>query len=180
MSKEKQDKLAKDISSFLTSLHSLSQNKESKTKESMLDEIEIIKIELFPFLTQTEINYINNFIDKLSSMDESLFSECLSHNSISYSCFIINNENDLIGIVGFDELGYSPIYEDFLPLLMEDDFTKKILDYSHIDINKLLAYKELVDSYYPIKLIAHGLKTNRNDIVENGRRLINTKVKKID
>lgn len=182
MPKEKQDKLIKDIVAFLKELHNIDNDNHKNTndKEKMIQEIAYIKENIYDFLSQNEKKYIDSFLDYLNQIPTLITTNCLSHNSLQYSRFIINEDNELVGVVGFDELDYAPIYVDYIALLEDEEIGSKIIHESGLDLETIKQYKEISDRYYPIKIIYYGIKKNRNDIVEKGRRQIDSKQKKID
>ena len=54
------------------------------------------------------------------------------------------------------------------------DFGKNILKlYEDIDIKKAKEYQELVNEYYPIETIVYGIKNNRKNFIEKGRKILN-------
>lgn len=180
MSKEEQDELIKDISLFLKQLHSIKRTNKTNKKELLLKEIEFIKSNLYNLLTNNEKEYINSFIEYLNSIPDLTTEECLSHNSLQYSRFIINEDNKLVGVVGFDDMDFNSIYTDYIALLEDEEIGSRIIIESNLDLNTIKTYKEIQDRYYPIKIMLYGLKNNRNDILEKGRRIIDMPIKKID
>lgn len=177
LTEEEQDKLVSDISDFLIQLHS-SQSLETNKTEEMIKEIDYIKSNLFEILSQTEKNYINNFLEYISNQPPIIAKECISHNSLQYSRFIIK-DNKLVGVVGFDDLATTPYYIDYIALLEDEEIGSKIIKKSNIDLELLKQYKDIFDRYYPIEVILYGIKNNRDDIIERGRRQIDIPIKKI-
>ena len=178
MNIDDQDILAKDIANFLKKLHSLLKYDKCNYKEVIKNDISLIKEYIYDLLSSEEKDYVSNLESNLER--DINIHECLSHNALSYSRLIINRDNKLVGIVGFDQLDLGPNYIDFIPLLEDDEFAKKIINYySDINYEDLISYKNIMDLYYPISIIAYGIKNNRNDIIERGRRLISEKQKTI-
>ena len=44
--------------------------------------------------------------------------------------------------------------------------------YGNIDIGKAKEYQNVVEQYYPIETIVYGIKNNRSDFIEKGRKEI--------
>ncbi len=44
--------------------------------------------------------------------------------------------------------------------------------YGNIDMEKAKEYQDVVEHYYPIETIVYGVKNNRQDFIEKGRKEI--------
>lgn len=49
---------------------------------------------------------------------------------------------------------------------------RKLRLYGNIDIEKAKEYQDVVEQYYPIETIVYGIKNNRPDFIEKGRKEI--------
>lgn len=47
--------------------------------------------------------------------------------------------------------------------------------YGNIDIEKAKEYQDIVEQYYPIETVVYGIKNNRQDFIEKGRKEIYTR-----
>ena len=86
----------------------------------------------------------------------------------------------MTGIIDFGDSGIIDEYCDFIYLLEDSseeigkDFGEDILKlYGDIDIRKAKEYQDVVEEYYPIETIIYGIKNNRNDYIEKGRKILN-------
>ena len=50
--------------------------------------------------------------------------------------------------------------------------------YGNIDISKAKEYQDVVEQYYPIETIVYGIKNNRPDFIEKGRKEIYIRTRK--
>ena len=49
--------------------------------------------------------------------------------------------------------------------------------YGNIDIEKAKEYQDVIEQYYPIETIVYGIKNDRQDFIEKGRREIYIRMK---
>ena len=49
--------------------------------------------------------------------------------------------------------------------------------YGNIDISKAKEYQDIVEQYYPIETIIYGIKNNKQDFVDKGRKEIYIRTK---
>ena len=54
---------------------------------------------------------------------------------------------------------------------IETKFGEDILRlYGNIDIEKVKEYQDVVEQYYPIETIVYGIKNNKQDFIDAGRK----------
>ncbi len=184
MSKESKEKLKVDIAKFLKDMHNLDyseiKNYTIDNKQNCLEEYELLRKTIYKDLTAKEKNYIENFFERLNNTTIFEDKKCICHNDFSCNHLLLDDNEKLIGIIDFGDSGIIDEYCDFIYLLEDSteeigkDFGKDILKlYGDIDIKKAKEYQELVNKYYPIETIVYGIKNNRKDFIEKGRKILN-------
>lgn len=184
MSKESKEKLKVDIAKFLKDMHNLDyseiKNYTIDNKQNCLEEYELLRKTIYKDLTAKEKNYIENFFERLNNTTIFEDKKCICHNDFSCNHLLLDDNKKLIGIIDFGDSGIIDEYCDFIYLLEDNteeigkDFGKDILKlYGDIDIKKAKEYQELVNEYYPIETIVYGIKNNRKDFIEKGRKILN-------
>lgn len=180
LSKGEQDLLKQDIARFLRQLHDLDYNEISSytidNKQNVLEEYQLIKETIYDSFTDTEKQYIENFMKRLHSTTIFDGRKCLCHNDFSCNHLLLDENNRLTGVIDFGDAGIIDEYCDFIYLLEDSDeeigheFGEDILKlYGNIDILKAKEYQDVVEQYYPIETIVYGIKNNRQDFIERGR-----------
>ncbi len=180
LSKGEQDLLKQDIARFLRQLHDLDYNEISSytidNKQNVLEEYQLIKETIYDSFTDTEKQYIENFMKRLHSTTIFDDRKCLCHNDFSCNHLLLDENNRLTGVIDFGDAGIIDEYCDFIYLLEDSDeeigheFGEEILKlYGNIDILKAKEYQDVVEQYYPIETIVYGIKNNRQDFIERGR-----------
>ncbi|EAJ4755301.1 APH(2'')-If/Ih family aminoglycoside O-phosphotransferase, partial [Campylobacter jejuni] len=88
-------------------------------------------------------------------------------------------------VIDFGDSGIIDEYCDFIYLLEDSEeeigvsFGEDILKlYGNIDISKAKEYQDVVEQYYPIETIVYGVKNNRDDFIEKGRKEIYLRTRK--
>ena len=139
-----------------------------------------MKKTIYQDLTEKEKNYIENFFERLKNTTIFDDKKCLCHNDFSCNHLLLDENKRLVGIIDFGDSGIIDEYCDFIYLLEDSneelgkDFGEDILKlYGDIDIRKAEEYQYIVEEYYPIETIVYGIKNNRKDFVEKGRRVLN-------
>lgn len=184
MSKESKENLKVDITKFLKDMHDLDyseiKNYIIDNKQNCLEEYELLQKTIYKDLTAKEKKYIENFFERLNNTTIFNDKKCLCHNDFSCNHLLLDNNKKLTGIIDFGDSGIIDEYSDFIYLLEDSteeigkDFGKDILKlYGDIDIRKAKEYHELVNEYYPIETIVYGIKNNRKDFIEKGRKILN-------
>ena len=183
LSKEKQELLKKDIAIFLRKLHDLDYSEISSytidNKQNVLEEYQLLRNTIYNSLTDIEKDYIENFMKRLLSTDIFNDKKCLCHNDFSCNHLLLDDNNRLCGVIDFGDSGIIDEYSDFIYLLEDSkeeigtSFGEDILRlYGNIDISKAKEYQDVVEQYYPIETIVYGIKNNRPDFIEKGRKEI--------
>lgn len=183
MSKEEQELLKKDIAYFLRQMHDLDYTDINSyaidNKQNVLEEYQLLKTTIYNSLTDIEKQYIENFMQRLNSTTIFDGKKCLCHNDFSSNHLLLDENNRLCGIIDFGDSGIIDEYCDFIYLLEDSEeeigpnFGEDILRlYGNIDIEKAKEYQDVVEQYYPIETIVYGIKNNRPDFIEKGRKEI--------
>lgn len=180
----KREKLAKDLALFLKSLHSLETSHLSEYKISSLDsyksDLELLRKKIFSKLTNKEQKYIEYTINTIINNKE-LFNvrKCLCHNDLSANHILLDDNNELCGIIDFGDACITEDYRDFMYLLEDSDeeigniFGEKVLDkydYKYKDL--AIKYSHLNSEYYSIETIVCGLENEDDDLVQKGLSLL--------
>lgn len=186
MSKEEQDLLKQDIANFLRQMHDLDYSEISSytidNKQNVLEEYQLLRSTIYDSLTDIEKQYIELFMQRLNST--TIFDErkCLCHNDFSCNHLLLDKNKRLNGIIDFGDSGIIDEYCDFIYLLEDSEeeigssFGEDILKlYGNIDIEKAKEYQDIVEQYYPIETVVYGIKNNRQDFIEKGRKEIYTR-----
>lgn len=104
----------------------------------------------------------------------------MCHNDFSCNHLLLDENKRLVGIIDFGDSGIIDEYCDFIYLLEDSneelgkDFGEDILRlYGNIDIRKAEEYQDIVEKYYQIETIVYGIKNNRKDFIEKGRKILN-------
>jgi aminoglycoside 2''-phosphotransferase len=183
MSKDKQELLKKDIAIFLRQMHDLDYSEiRSYTidnKHNVLEEYQLLKETIYDNFTDIEKKYIEDFMKRFNSTTIFDGKKCLCHNDFSCNHLLLDSNDRLIGIIDFGDSGIIDEYCDFIYLLEDSEeeigvsFGEDILKlYGNIDIGKAKEYQDVVEQYYPIETIVYGIKNNKTDFIEKGRKEI--------
>ena len=183
MSEEQKEKLKQDIAMFLREMHDLDYSEISTytidNKQNVLEEYQLLRETIYDSFTEIEKQYIENFMQRLSSTDIFDGKKCLCHNDLSCNHMLLDDNKRLVGIIDFGDAGIIDEYCDFIYLLEDSEeeigvsFGLDILRlYGNIDISKAKEYQDVVEQYYPIETIVYGIKNNRDDFIEKGRKEI--------
>lgn len=183
--KEQEKQILKlDIAKFLKDMHNLDfseiKNYTINNKQNCLEDFALLKKTIYQDLTEKEKNYIENFFERLKNTTIFDDKKCLCHNDFSCNHLLLDENKRLVGIIDFGDSGIIDEYCDFIYLLEDSneelgkDFGEDILKlYGDIDIRKAEEYQYIVEEYYPIETIVYGIKNNRKDFVEKGRKVLN-------
>lgn len=182
LSKEKQDLLKQDIAMFLKQMHNLDYSEISSytidNKQNVLEEYQLLKETIHDSFTDIEKQYVENFMQILHNTTIFDGRKCLCHNDFSCNHLLLD-DNRLVGVIDFGDSGIIDEYCDFIYLLEDSkeeigvSFGKDILRlYGNIDISKAKEYQNVVEQYYPIETIVYGIKNNKPDFIEKGRKEI--------
>ncbi|EAJ6467371.1 APH(2'')-Ia/If/Ih family aminoglycoside O-phosphotransferase, partial [Campylobacter coli] len=189
LSKEKQELLKQDIAMFLRQMHDLDYSEISSytidNKQNVLEEYQLLKETIYDSLTDIEKQYVEEFMQRLNSTTIFDGKKCLCHNDFSCNHLLLDDENRLCGVIDFGDSGIIDEYCDFIYLLEDSEeeigvsFGEDILRlYGNIDISKAKEYQDVVEQYYPIETIVYGIKNNRPDFIEKGRKEIYIRTRK--
>ncbi len=183
MSKEEQDLLKQDIAKFLRQMHDLNFSEISSyiidNKQNVLEEYQLLRSTIYDTLSDIEKQYVEKFMQRLNSTTIFDGKKCLCHNDFSCNHLLLDKNKRLCGIIDFEDSGIIDEYCDFIYLLENSEeeigtsFGEDILKiYGNIDIEKAKEYQDVVEQYYPIETIVYGIKNNRQDFIEKGRKEI--------
>ncbi len=183
MTQEEQNTLKSDIAKFLRQLHSLDYSEISQytidNRLNMVGEYQFLKETVYEALTESEKEYIDSFFERIKSATIFDDKKCLCHNDLSCNHLLLDDNNRLVGIIDFGDAGVTDEYCDFIYLLEDSEeeigvkFGEDTLKlYGDINILKAKEYQEVSEQYYPIEMIAYGIKNNRQDFIEEGREEI--------
>ena len=183
LSKENQELLKKDIAMFLRQMHDLGFSEISSymidNKQNVLEEYQLLKDTIYNNFTDIEKQYVENFMKRLHSTTIFDGKKCLCHNDFSCNHLLLDNNNRLTGIIDFGDSGIIDEYCDFIYLLenseeeIGQEFGEEIIElYGSIDIEKAKEYRDIVEQYYPIETIVYGIKNDKQDFIEKGRKEI--------
>ena len=189
LSKEKQNLLKQDIAMFLRQMHDLDYSAISSytidNKQNVLEEYQLLKETIYENLTDIEKQYIEDFMQRLNSTTIFDGKKCLCHNDFSCNHILLDDDGRLAGVIDFGDSGIINEYCDFIYLLEDSEeeivvsFGEDILKiYGNIDISKAKEYQDIVEQYYPIETIVYGIKNNKSDFIEKGRKEINIRTNK--
>lgn len=189
LTEEEKNKLKKDIASFLRQMHDLDYTEISSykidNKQNVLEEYQLLKDTIYDNLNETEKQYIESFMQRLYNTTIFDGKKCLCHNDFSCNHLLLDENNRLCGIIDFGDSGIIDEYCDFIYLLeyseeeLETTFGEDILRiYGNIDIEKVKEYQEVVEEYYPIETIVYGIKNNKQEFIDKGRKEIYNRVMK--
>lgn len=183
MSKDKQELLKQDITIFLRQMHDLDYSEISSytidNKQNVLEEYQLLKETIYDSLTDTEKQYIEDFMKRLYNTTIFGGKKCLCHNDFSCNHLLLDNDNRLVGVIDFGDSGIIDEYCDFIYLLEDSEeeigmsFGEDILKlYGNIDVSKAKEYQDIVEQYYPIETIVYGIKNDKSVFIEKGRKEI--------
>lgn len=183
MSKDKQELLKQDIAIFLRQMHDLDYSEISSytidNKQNVLEEYQLLKETIYDSLTDTEKQYIEDFMQRLYNTTIFGGKKCLCHNDFSCNHLLLDNDNRLVGVIDFGDSGIIDEYCDFIYLLENSEeeigmsFGEDILKlYGNIDVSKAKEYQDIVEQYYPIETIVYGIKNDKSVFIEKGRKEI--------
>lgn len=190
MTAKEQVILKKEIAKFLKEMHGLDDSKikdyKIDNKANVLEEYQLLRETIYDELTNIEKKYIENFFKKLNTTQIFDGKKCLCHNDFSCNHLLLDEKNRLVGIIDFGDAGIIDEYCDFLYLLEDSKeelgstFGEDVLKiYKDIDMEKAKEYQRIVDEYYPIETMIYGIKNNKPDFIEKGRKEIMKRYKKI-
>ena len=188
LSQEEKNQLKKDIANFLRLMHDLDYSEISSytvdNKQNVLEEYQLLRDTIYDSLTDIEKQYIESFMQRLNSTDIFDGKKCLCHNDFSCNHLLLDDNNRLCGIIDFGDSGIIDEYCDFIYLLEDSEeelgheFGEDVLKlYGSIDIEKAKEYQDFVEQYYPIETIIYGIKNNKQDFVDKGRKEIYIRTK---
>ena len=188
LSQEEKNQLKKDIANFLRLMHDLDYSEISSytvdNKQNVLEEYQLLRDTIYDSLTDIEKQYIESFMQRLNSTDIFDGKKCLCHNDFSCNHLLLDDNNRLCGIIDFGDSGIIDEYCDFIYLLEDSEeelghgFGEDVLKlYGSIDIEKAKEYQDIVEQYYPIETIIYGIKNNKQDFVDKGRKEIYIRTK---
>ena len=183
LSLEEKNQLKKDIANFLRSMHDLGYSDISSytidNKQNVLEEYQLLRDTIYDSLTDIEKQYIELFMQRLNTTDIFDGKKCLCHNDLSCNHLLLDDNNRLCGIIDFGDSGIIDEYCDFIYLLEDSEeelgheFGEDVLRlYGNIDIQKAKEYQDVVEQYYPIETIVYGIKNNKQDFIDKGRKEI--------
>ena len=189
LSEEERQLLKQDIAGLLRKMHDLDTAEISSytidNKQNVLEEYQLLRNTIYDGLTEEEKAYVERFMQRLLSTDIFDGKKCLCHNDFSCNHLLLDENNRLCGIIDFGDSGIIDEYCDFIYLLEDSEeeighqLGEDILRlYGNIDIAKAKEYQDIVEEYYPIETIIYGIKNNRQDFIDEGRREINNRIKK--
>lgn len=181
LSQEEKNQLKKDIANFLRLMHDLDYSEISSytvdNKQNVLEEYQLLRDTIYDSLTDIEKQYIESFMQRLNRTDIFDGKKCLCHNDFSCNHLLLDDNNRLCGIIDFGDSGIIDEYCDFIYLLEDSEeelghgFGEDVLKlYGSIDIEKAKEYQDIVEQYYPIETIIYGIKNNKQDFVDKGRK----------
>lgn len=188
LSQEEKNQLKKDIANFLRLMHDLDYSEISSytvdNKQNVLEEYQLLRDTIYDSLTDIEKQYIESFMQRLNRTDIFDGKKCLCHNDFSCNHLLLDDNNRLCGIIDFGDSGIIDEYCDFIYLLEDSEeelghgFGEDVLKlYGSIDIEKAKEYQDIVEQYYPIETIIYGIKNNKQDFVDKGRKGIYIRTK---
>ena len=188
LSNEEKQSLKQDIAKFLREMHNLDTKEISNytidNKQNVLEEYELLRNTIYDRLTDIEKEYIENFMIKLNNTDIFDDKKCLCHNDFSCNHLLLDDNNKLCGIIDFGDSGIIDEYCDFIYLLEDSEeeigheFGEDILKlYGDINIEKAKEYQNITEEYYPIETIVYGIKNNKQNFIEKGRKEIYNRYK---
>ena len=189
LSQEEKGQLKKDIANFLRSMHDLDFSDISSytidNKENVLEEYQLLRNTIYDSLTDIEKQYIESFMRRLNTTDIFDGKKCLCHNDFSCNHLLLDDDNRLCGIIDFGDSGIIDEYCDFTYLLEDSEeelgheFGEDVLRlYGNINIQKAKEYQDVVEQYYPIETIVYGIKNNKQDFIDKGRKEIILRTRK--
>lgn len=183
MSSKEQEQLKKDIANFLKAMHNLDCSEISSytidNKQNVLEEYQLLKETIYENLNEIEKQYIQEFMQRLNSTKIFDGKKCLCHNDFSCNHLLLDQNNKLVGVIDFGDAGIIDEYCDFIYLLEDSDeelgsdFGKDILKiYGDIDVEKAKEYQDVVEQYYPIETMVYGVKNNKPEFINKGKKEI--------
>lgn len=183
LSSEEKNQLKIDISDFLRSMHDLDISDISSytidNKQNVLEEYQLLRDTIYDSLTDIEKQYIESFMQRLNTTNIFDGKKCLCHNDFSCNHLLLDDNNRLCGIIDFGDSGIIDEYCDFIYLLEDSEeeigheLGEDVLKlYGNIDIEKAKEYQDVVEQYYPIETIVYGIKNNKKDFIDKGRKEI--------
>ena len=189
LNEEEKQLLKNDITKFLRQMHDLDTSEISlytiDNKQNVLEEYQLLKSTIYDSLSSVEKLYIDEFMKKLNVTSIFNGRKCLCHNDFSCNHLLLDDNNKLCGIIDFGDSGIIDEYCDFIYLLEDSDeeigqsFGEDILRiYGNIDIEMAKEYRNVVEEYYPIETIVYGIKNNKQDFINKGRKEINNRYNK--
>ena len=180
---EEKELLKQDIAKFLKQMHNLDCSEISRykidNKQNVLEEYQLLRNTIYDSLSDIEKQYIENFMQRLNSTTIFDGKKCLCHNDFSSNHLLLDENNRFCGVIDFGDSGIIDEYCDFIYLLEDSEeeigtkFGEDILRlYGNIDIEKAKEYQDVVEQYYPIETIVYGIKNNKQDFIDAGRKEI--------
>lgn len=183
LSDEEKQLLKQDIAIFLKQMHSLDTTEIKEyvidNKQNILEEYQLLRDTFYEHLTEKEKDYIESFMNRLSSTTIFNSKKCLCHNDFSCNHLLLDENDRLCGIIDFGDAGIVDEYCDFMYLLEDSEeeigpeFGEDIINiYGDINIDKAKEYQDVTEQYYPIELIVYGIKNNNQEFIDEGRQII--------
>ena len=181
LSEKEKVNLKQDIADFLRTMHALDTTEirlyNIDNKQNVLDEYQLLRDTIYDSLSAYEKLYIEEFMQRFSTLDIFNGKKCLCHNDFSCNHLLLDENNRLCGVIDFGDSGIIDEYCDFIYLLEDSkeeigkEFGEDILKlYGDIDIEKAKKYQEVTEQYYPIETIVYGIKNKRKDFIDKGRK----------
>lgn len=183
MTLDEQNTLKLDIAKFLKKLHNLDYSEIREyvidNKQNVLEEYRLLRNTIYDSLTDIEKQYVEEFMQRLHNTTIFDDKKCLCHNDFSCNHLLLDDDNRIVGVIDFGDSGIIDEYCDFIYLLEDSEeeigvsFGEDILKlYGNIDVSKAREYQDIVEQYYPIETIVYGIKNNKPDFIEKGRKEI--------
>lgn len=138
LTKEKMINLAKSLVEFNKQIHSINEhwNRDSSIRheiEKIKNNIEILK----NYLKIEEINTLNGYLVEFSSYISSKQNFCITHGDLWADNLIVDENNNLVGIIDFGNMSYFLPEVDYASLWdMTDTIVDEMLKFSDEDITK--------------------------------------------
>ena len=179
------EKIAKQISSFLSTLHTtpksvikkydvehINQEKEYK------DLVRKTKKFLFPRLRKDEIEQINEYFKQLKAALGHKYSNALTHNDFSYEHILWDSTKKKIGVIDFSDRAFADPASDFFSLC---EYGQKFLErvyalYTGKKDKHFLERSQLYFKRIPLSLMIHWL-TDKNCTFEEGYEMFKKRFK---
>lgn len=183
MDLDKKEKFAYDVATFLKRLHRFKEEdldfKEQNMKEKMLDEVKLIKKNIYDSLTDNEKRYIDVFNERVSESIVFDDRKCLCHKDFNPDHILVDENMNFKGVIDWGDASLACEYAEFAYLLSDGDdeygreFGLKVLDfYKDIDVSKAIEYSNIHKMEYPLTELVYGIENNRLDRIQFGKEII--------